>query len=86
MNDHFASIVHEERMAQLQREADASRRAAQSGAGMRFGSRWIPVGVAAVMAALLALAVASSANAHGPTCSDSTGLDVVVHGQRVVCD
>lgn len=62
MNDHYASIVHEERMAQFRREADAfrraadvSRRAAQSRFGLR--SRWIPLGAAAVIATLLALAV-----------------------------
>lgn len=89
MNDHYASIVHEERMAQLRREADASRlaadasrQAAGSGAGFGLRSRWIPLGAAAIIVALLALAMASSASAHDPTFGDSAGLGIVLLSPR----
>jgi hypothetical protein len=91
VNDHYASIVHEERMAKFRREADASRRAAdvsrragRPGAGFGLRSRWIPVGAAAIIAALIALAMASPASAYDPTFGASAGLDVIVQSPQGV--
>ena len=70
VNDHFASIIHEERMREFRRDADASGRVAEARRG-RVARRSTLVGLGALAAILAALAlsgmllVPSSAQAGG---------------------
>lgn len=56
MNDHFASIVHEERMKEFRRDADASGRVAEARGGT-VARRSGLLGLAAVAAILAVLAL-----------------------------
>jgi hypothetical protein len=70
VNDHFASILHKERMTEFHRDADASRRVAEARRGM-VARRSTLLRLAALAATLAAIAlsgmllVPSSAPAGG---------------------
>jgi hypothetical protein len=53
VNDHFASILHEERMTRFRREGDAFRRAALLEPRLGRSSRLMPLSAGAVIALLL---------------------------------
>lgn len=59
MNDHFGSILHEDRMAEFRRDGDASRRAAEA-AGKGLKRPWTRLGFPVLAAVLVALAVTSA--------------------------
>jgi hypothetical protein len=56
VNDYYATIIHEERMATFLQEADASRRAAEARGG-RITRQMTLVGLAALVAIMAALAL-----------------------------
>jgi hypothetical protein len=56
VNDHFAGIIHEERMTEYRREADATRRAAAARRGT-VARRSTLVGLGVLGATLAALAL-----------------------------
>ena len=56
MNDHYATIIHEERMSAFLREAEGSRRADEARGG-RIKRQAILGGLAALVAILASLAL-----------------------------
>jgi hypothetical protein len=84
MNDFYGYVVHQDRMADLRREADASRRAAQRPgrphlAHRRLAQRRVAAGIlVAVLAGIFLLVVSAPEAAGSPVVPSLPFTDLVI--------